>query len=213
MVLSSVAVSRIRAASVTAGVAQTAVSPPQVFPYLYVPYDDDLPADPAAAHTYLRDLAQGIEIAMRAGSQARLMRRVIDSITRVLKHLTGGASHEDLPGRFLTVSCKCITTVRMARCDDLADVATIEGRRLMPQQLRSARRAAVLEATYGRHMRRGASGSACSGRSWCERAGSTATPMGRACSSRSRCTTPGTCPRSPTCCGCELLRCHVQACI
>ena len=40
-----------------------------MFPYFYVPYGDDLPADPAAAHTYLRDLAQGIEIAMRANSQ------------------------------------------------------------------------------------------------------------------------------------------------
>ena len=52
----------------------------QVFPYFYVPYDDDLPADPAAAHTYLRDLAQGIEIAMRANSQASPMRRVIAGI-------------------------------------------------------------------------------------------------------------------------------------
>ena len=41
----------------------------QVFPYFYVPYDDDLPADPAAAHSYLRDLAQGIEIAMRSSYQ------------------------------------------------------------------------------------------------------------------------------------------------
>jgi hypothetical protein len=42
-----------------------------VFPYFYVPYDDDLPADPGAAHSYLRDLAQGIEIAMRSSTQAR----------------------------------------------------------------------------------------------------------------------------------------------
>ncbi len=53
----------------------------QVFPYFYVPYDDDLPADPAAAHTYLRDLAQGIEIAMRANSQVSPTCRVIVGIT------------------------------------------------------------------------------------------------------------------------------------
>ena len=45
---------------------------PQVFPYFYVPYDDDLPSEPAAAHAYLRSLAQGIEVGMRANSQVRL---------------------------------------------------------------------------------------------------------------------------------------------
>ena len=42
---------------------------PQVFPYFYVPYDDDLPSEPAAAHAYLRSLAHGIEVGMRANSQ------------------------------------------------------------------------------------------------------------------------------------------------
>lgn len=44
-----------------------------MFPYFYVPYDDDLPSDPAPAHAYLRKLAQAIEIGMRANSQVHIL--------------------------------------------------------------------------------------------------------------------------------------------
>ena len=42
-----------------------------MFPYFYVPYDEDLPSEPGPAHAYLRKLAQAIEIGMRANSQVR----------------------------------------------------------------------------------------------------------------------------------------------
>jgi len=35
----------------------------------YIPYDDDLPSEAGPAHAYLRQLAQGIEVAMRANGK------------------------------------------------------------------------------------------------------------------------------------------------
>ena len=75
----------------------------QVFPYFYVPYDDDLPADPAAAHTYLRDLAQGIEIAMRANSQVS----VLFTATEASK-----PTRQPFEGAFLCDWRKVVTTFR-----------------------------------------------------------------------------------------------------
>lgn len=47
----------------------------QVLPYFYVPYGDDLPGEAAAAQSWLRDLARGVEVALSMGAPVRSLRR------------------------------------------------------------------------------------------------------------------------------------------
>jgi len=44
-----------------------------VLPYFYIPYQDDLPQESAAARAWLLDLTRGIELAMALGAPVRLL--------------------------------------------------------------------------------------------------------------------------------------------